>query len=235
MRGNGETKKFSLRSDKTLRPRSRKDIPASHKSNLDFTISVSTMGNVAAHQTRQHSCPRADYGEAMFPTQDQISAAAKAHLDAQFALYTSLTGKTLESVGKLINLNFAAAKASMEESAVTARQMLAAKDPQEVISLVAAQAKPNLEKALAYGGHLAGIAGSTQAEFTKAAETQVAAVDLKFNELVDAAAGKTPAGLESFIAIVKCTLDNANAGYGQLSKTARQAVEANIAAAVNQF
>lgn len=174
----------------------------------------------------------------MFPIQDQIAVAAKANLDAQFAFYTSLTNKTLESVGKLINLNITAAKASMDESAATAKQILAAKDPQEFVALVSAQIKPNFEKTLAYGNHLAGIASSTQAELSKAAETQIAAASVKFSELVDDVAKKAPAGSESFIAIVKSALGNASAGYEQFSKASKQAaeaVEANIAAAVGQF
>jgi phasin family protein len=197
------------------------------------------MADVAAQQTRQHFyIPRPIYGEAMFPIQDQIAVAAKANLDAQFAFYTSLTNKTLESVGKLINLNITAAKASMDESAATAKQILAAKDPQEFVSLVTAQIKPNFEKTLAYGNHVAGIASSTQAELTKAAETQIAAASLKFSELVDDVAKKAPAGSESLIAIVKSALGNASAGYEQFSKTTKQAAEAvetNIAAAVGQF
>lgn len=174
----------------------------------------------------------------MFPIQDQMSVAAKANLDAQFALYTSLTQNTLESVGKLINLNITAVKASMEESTATTKQMLSAKDAQELISLVTAQTKPNLEKALAYGGHVAGIASNAQAEFTKAAEMHIAAAGLSVSELVDNIAKKAPDGSESFIAAVKSALGNANAGYEQFSKTAKQAaeaVEANIAAAVGQF
>jgi phasin family protein len=174
----------------------------------------------------------------MFPIQDQISVATKAGLEAQFALFNSLTNKTLESVEKLINLNLAAVKASMEESGVTTRQILAAKDPQEFLSLVTAQTKPNFEKAIAYGSHLANIASSTQAEFTKAAEQQIAAVSSKVNELVEDAARNAPAGAENLIAVVKSAIGNANAGYEQFAKTSKQAaeaVEANLNSAVAQL
>lgn len=174
----------------------------------------------------------------MFPIQDQISVATKSSLEANLALYTSLTNKTLESVEKLVNLNITAARASMEESTTAARQMLAAKDPQEFISLVTAQSKPNLEKALSYGSHLASIASSTQAEFTKAAEVQIAAVANKVNELVDEVARKAPAGSENLIALMKSTFGNASNGYEQLTRTTKQAVEAleaNLNTSVAQF
>ncbi len=162
----------------------------------------------------------------MFPIQDQISVVTKANFEANIALYTSLTNKTLESVEKLINLNIAAVRASMEESTSATRQMLSAKDPQELMSLVSAQTKPNFEKALAYGTHLAGIASSTQAEFTKAAEAQIAQASRKVSELVDEAARKAPAGTESMVAIVKTAIGNASNGYEQMSRTSKQAVEA---------
>jgi phasin family protein len=174
----------------------------------------------------------------MFPIQDQISVATKASLEAQFALFNSLTNKTLESVEKLVKLNLTAAKASMEESGAATRQILAAKDPQEFLSLVTAQTKPTFEKAMAYGGHLANIASSTQAEFTKATEQQIATVSSKLSELVESAAKNAPAGSENFVAILQSAIGNANAGYEQFSRTAKQAadaVEANLNSTLSQF
>jgi phasin family protein len=174
----------------------------------------------------------------MFPIQDQISVATKTSLEANFALYNSLTAKALQSVEQLITLNLAAAKASIEESSAVARQLLAARDPQECISLVTAQARPNLEKALAYGNHLAGIASSAQAEYTKAAESQMAEISRKTGELMDVAASKAPAGSEGLIAMMKSAFGNASSGYEQLSRTGKQAVEAlgaNLNAAVGQL
>lgn len=161
----------------------------------------------------------------MFPIQDQISVATKANLEANLALYSSLTNKTLESVEKLIVLNLTAARSSMEESQAAARQILAAKDPQEFFSLVAAQTKPNLEKAVAYGGHLTSIANSTQAEFTKAAESQMAQFSRKVTELVEEASQKAP-GTDGVMAIFKNAMGNATSAYEQFTKTAKQAAEA---------
>jgi phasin family protein len=174
----------------------------------------------------------------MFPIQDQISAAAKANLEAQFALYTSLTNKALESAGKLFTLNITAAKASIEETSVITQQILAAKDPKEVVSLINSLAKPTIDKAIAYGTHVANIASSTQAELTKVTEEQVAEVRRKVSELIDDAAQKAPAGSESLVAFMKSVVGNANAGYEQFAKTSKQAaeaVEANVNSAVTQI
>lgn len=162
----------------------------------------------------------------MFPIQDQISAATKANLEANLALYADLTAKTLESFEKLINLNFTAVKTSMDESSATTRQILGAKDPQEFLSLVSAQAKPNLDKAIAYGSHFANIASSTQAEFSKATEAQIAQVSRKVSELVEEAAKSAPAGSENMVAMVKSAFGNATNGYEQFLKTSKQAADA---------
>jgi phasin family protein len=177
------------------------------------------------------------FGDAMFPIQDQISVATKANLEANLALYSSLTNKTLESVEKLIALNLTAARSSMEESQAATRQILAAKDPQEFFSLVAAQAKPSLEKVVAYGGHLTTIANSTQAEFTKAAESQMAQFSRKVTELVEEASQKAP-GADGMLAIFKNALGNASSTYEQFTKTAKQAAEAmnaSVTGSVTQF
>lgn len=169
---------------------------------------------------------------------EQFSAATKANFEAQIALLTALTNKTFESVEKIIDLNMNVAKASLEESTATAKQILAAKDPQEFFSLTAAQAQPSAEKAIAYGRHLANIASSAQAEFTKAAEEQIAETNRKVVALVEEVTKNAPAGSESAVAFVKSAIGNASAGFEQFSKTTKQAaetMEANMNTATSQF
>jgi phasin family protein len=169
---------------------------------------------------------------------EQFSAATKANFEAQIAMLTALTNKTFESVEKIIDLNMNVAKASLEESTATAKQILAAKDPQEFFSLTAAQAQPSAEKAIAYGRHLANIASAAQAEFTKAAEEQIAETNRKVIALVEEVSKNAPAGSESAVAFVKSTIGNASAGFEQFSKTTKQAaetLEANMNTATSQF
>jgi phasin family protein len=176
--------------------------------------------------------------KSMFSIPEQFSAASKANVAAQLALFSTLSSKAFESVEKLIELNINAAKSSLVESNAAAKQLLAAKDVQELMSLSSAYAQPNAEKALAYGRQLAGIASGVQAEITKAAETQVAESSRKVLELVEELSKSAPAGSESAFAFVKTAIGNAGAGYEQFSKTTKQAVdtmEANLHTAVNTF
>lgn len=174
----------------------------------------------------------------MFSIPEQFSNATKANFEAQFAIFSALTNKAFEGVEKIVDLNLTAAKASLEESSITAKQLMSAKDPQEFFSLASAQAQPTAEKTMAYGRHLANIASSTSAEFSKAAETQIAETNRKVISLVEEVSKNAPAGSENAVAMFKSALGNANAGYEQFSKTAKQAaetIEGNVAQAVNQF
>ncbi len=162
----------------------------------------------------------------MFTIPEQFSAASKATLESQLALLTTLTNKTFEGVEKMLDLNLSTAKESLEESNAAVKQLLSVKDAQEWLSLVAAQTQPNAEKALAYSRNLASIASGLQAEFSKAAEAQIAETSRKVLELVEEVTKNAPAGTENAIALVKSTIGNVNAGYEQLSKTTKQAVEA---------
>jgi phasin family protein len=174
----------------------------------------------------------------MFTIPEQFSAASKANFEAQLSLLTALTSKTFESVEKVIDLNLNVAKASLEESNAAAKQFLSAKDAQEWMALAAAQTQPNAEKALAYGRHLATIASGVQTELSKATEAQIAETSRKVLDLVEEVSKNAPAGSENAVALFKSAIGNANAGYEQLSKTSKQAVEtmeANLNTAVSQF
>jgi phasin family protein len=169
---------------------------------------------------------------------EQFSAAAKANYESQIALLSQFASKTFEGVEKLVDLNLKAAKSSLEENQDTAQKLITAKDAQEFFSLSSAQAQPTVEKGIAYGRHLASIFSSTQAELSKTAEAQIAEVNRKIISLIDEAAKNAPAGSENAISLVKSTIGNLNAGYEQLTKSAKQAtdaIEANVSTAVEQL
>ena len=136
-----------------------------------------------------------------------------------------MSNKTIEGVEKTIALNLGAAKASVENSIAVAKQLSSAKDPQEFISLTAAQAKPTAEIVASYSRNLTDIASGVRAEFSKAAEAQFSDTKNKITALVDNVTKNAPAGSEQAVAMLKSAIDNASAGYEQLTKVTKQAVE----------
>ncbi|MBI3286064.1 MAG: phasin family protein [Burkholderiales bacterium] len=174
----------------------------------------------------------------MYTTPEQFIAATKASLEAQFASLTTLNKKAFEGLEQLLALNVNAAKATFEEGTAAAKQLVAAKDAQEFFSLTAAQAQPSAEKALAYGRHLASITSATQAEFTKAVEAHIAETNTKVISLIDEVTKNAPTGSEQAVTALKSVVGNINAGYEQLTKTTKQAVqtmEENLNKATQQF
>jgi phasin family protein len=174
----------------------------------------------------------------MFPMPDSLSGATRANVEAQLAAFTAFTTRMVESFEQVIDLNINASKAMLEDQAITARQLLSAKDPQEFLALTAAQAQPTAAKAIAYGRHLASIATTAQAELARTAEEQIAEAGRKVGALVDDVSKNAPPGSENVIAMFKSALGNANAGYEQFNRATKQAVEvmeANMNTAVSQF
>jgi phasin family protein len=174
----------------------------------------------------------------MFSVPEQISNATKANFEAQLALITTLTSKVFEGAEKFVELNMTVAKTSFEETNAITKELMAAKNPQEFFNLSSTYAQPTAEKALSYGRHLANITTSTQSEFVRAAESQIAEASSKILALFEEVTKNAPTGSQNVVALVKTAIGNANASYDQLTKTTKQAVEtleANLNTAVSQM
>jgi len=165
-------------------------------------------------------------------TPEQFTAAYQQNLETLFALsQTAFSG-----IEKMVALNLNVAKANLADSVNKTREVLAVKDPQELLAWNASQLQPAAEKAVAYSRLMYDIATSTQAEFTKVAESQLADANAKFVALIDTAAKNAPAGSETAVAMMKSAVAAANSAYDSLSKATKQAVEiaeANVTAAPN--
>lgn len=174
----------------------------------------------------------------MFKSPEQFSDATKALFSAQLAVVESLSKKAFEGAEKIIELNLSAAKTTIDESLVNAREMGAATDMQSLLSTAAAQAKPGAEQAAGYGRALSSLLSEQHAALVKAAEEQVAQSSRELDSLIDALGKNAPPGSENAIAALKAVIVNANAGYEQLARTSKQALEAlqaNLDAAAAQF
>ena len=154
-------------------------------------------------------------------TAEQIVASNKANVETLFGL----TAKAFEGVEKLIDLNLAAAKAALGESAQNTQAVLSVKDAQELLTLQASLMQPLAEKTVAYSRHLYDIASGTGAEFSKAAEAQAAEAHKKFLSVVDNAAKNAPAGSETAVAVMKSAVSAASNAMKSVQKAVKQATE----------
>jgi phasin family protein len=154
-------------------------------------------------------------------TVDQIVSSQKAQVAAMF----NLGQKALESSEKLVELNLQAARAALSETAAHAQSLLSVKDVQAFVALQTAAVQPLAEKAASYGRHVYDIVSGTGAEFTKAAETQVADAQKQFVAAVDSAVKNAPQGSETAVAVMKNAISTASAAMESVQKAVKQASE----------
>lgn len=163
-------------------------------------------------------------------TVEQVLAANKANVETLFGL----TGKAFEGVEKLVELNLAASRALLAESASQTQTVLNAKDPQELLALQSGLLQPLSEKAASYSREIYDIAAATSAEFGKTFEAQIAEAQKKFLDVVDSTSQNAPAGSETAVALMKSAVAAANNVLETAQKSAKQAAamaESNFKAA----
>jgi phasin family protein len=150
-------------------------------------------------------------------TAEQFIAAQKANVETAFGL----ANKAFEGVEKVVELNVQAAKSALNDAAENTKAALAAKDPQELLSLQASLLQPATEKVVAYGRTVYDIAAATNAEVAKVVE----ALQKNFLAVVDSAVKNAPAGSENAVALVKSAVAAASNAYESVQKAAKQAAE----------
>ena len=174
----------------------------------------------------------------MFTNPEQFASATKALFEFQLMTFNTLTTKAVQGVEQVLALNMATAKSGIEDGIAAGKEISQAKDPKAAMAAAAAQLQPGVAGAKAYKQQLDEIIKEIHTEFTTAAEAHVAEAKSNLSALIYDVTKNVPPGSENAVAILKSAIGNANAGYEQFSKTSKQAVEAieaNLASAVNQF
>ncbi|MSQ56273.1 MAG: phasin family protein [Limnohabitans sp.] len=165
-------------------------------------------------------------------TPEQMTAANKANFEVLFGL----TKQAFTGMERLVELNLAATKAAMTETAAHTQAIMGVKDVQYLVALQASVYQPMTEKAVSYTRHVYEIASSTGAELTKAAEEKAAEAQKAFVSAIDGAAKNAPAGTESVVAMFKTAVAAGNNALESVQKTVKQAselAESNIQAVAN--
>lgn len=168
----------------------------------------------------------------MTTSPEQFAAANKATVDSLL----SVANAALASAERIAALNLNTARSILEDSVSGAKALLAAKDPQEALSIQAALVQPNVEKAVAYSRSVYEITAQTQEELAKTIESQFSGFQSQVSDLLDKASKSAPAGSDVAVAAVKSAIAAANSAFDNLNKAAKQVAEiteANVAAATN--
>lgn len=154
-------------------------------------------------------------------TLEQVAATSKANLDILFGL----TGRVVEGVEKLAELNRQAISSTLADTQEHALKTLSVKEPQEWLALQTSLAAPMAEKAQTYSRQLFEIVSATQAEFARFVQAQCEAYGRQVQTLVEDVAKSAPAGSEATVAAWKSAISATSTLVETLQKTGQQAVE----------
>jgi len=161
---------------------------------------------------------------------EQFAAANKAAVDSLL----SVANTALASAERIATLNLETARSVLEDSVSNAKAIMGAKDPQEALSIQASLAKPNVEKAVAYGKSVYEISAETQEQLAKMVEAQFGDFQKNVAAMLEKAAKSAPAGSDVAVAAVQSAIAAANSAFDNMRKAAQQVTEmaqSNIAAA----
>lgn len=157
----------------------------------------------------------------MYATPTQFAEMQKSQLDALYAL-SHVAFNTTE---KLVDLNLAAVRTAMDESAAATQAFLGVKDAQGLFAINGTLA-PTFEKLVGYSRNVYEIVNGAGAEVRQIVETQIAEGNGKAAQLVEFASKNAPAGSESVMSLFRNAVATSSTAYDTFNKAAQQAVEA---------
>ena len=166
-------------------------------------------------------------------TAAQFIESNKANLQA----LQGLTTQAFAGVEQLMELNFAASKATLGDSFSHVQAFLGAKDAQELLALQSSLLKPLADKTTAYAKHVQSIVTGSSAEFTKAVEAKTAEAQKAFGGVLENLTKNAPAGSETAVAAFKNALTAGQKALESAQAQAKKAVEtaqSNFTAAATQ-
>ena len=104
---------------------------------------------------------------------EQFSAVSKSQVETQINFFQNYAARALESAQKILALNLAASRASMEKSSAAVVDILAAKDPRDLFALTK-RTQESIDGLLAYNRELVAIAIATGASAVPADKAEKA-------------------------------------------------------------
>lgn len=162
----------------------------------------------------------------MFTNPEQFANATKTLFEFQLETFNTLTSKTVQGMEQVIALNLATAKSQLQDGLAAGKEISQASDAKAAIQAAAEQLQPGVASAATYNQQLGDIIAEIREEFTRAADAHVVEAKNNLSALIHDVTKNVRPGSENAVQIVKTAIDNAFAGYEQVTKATRQAVEA---------
>ncbi len=164
------------------------------------------------------------------PNMEQLASAQKANAEVMMALVR--TG--FDGIERLTALNIAASRELLNHVLANTKEMMGAKDTEELKKISEAMAKPGMDRWINYSRSLYQISSDMQKQISTVMETQYESFNEKASKAIDKTVASTPVGGDVFAAAMKSMLDASNKAYDNISSMAKQLsdiAEANLQAA----
>lgn len=154
------------------------------------------------------------------PSIEQFNAAGAASLDS----LKNLINVSLGNLEKLASHNLSSTRNQLLQQVDHGHKLLAAKTPQDVLSLTQSHAQPQLDSALAYYRGIYEISVSAQEEYAKLLEQGHAELNKSLSSVLDWYA-KSSGNSDFAVSAVKSAITAANSAFENANKAARQVAE----------
>lgn len=134
----------------------------------------------------------------MYTPSEQFAEIAKSQLTPPITIINGLAQKTFTQIEKIIALNIATSKISLQESNNVLRKLLGVTDPQEFLSLTITQLGSNIERMRSYSQNLLELAEKTviepiqNAEETLRSNTEAVSIESPPPAIVDISQAAAP-------------------------------------------
>lgn len=161
----------------------------------------------------------------MFQNPEQFAQATKALFEFQLETFNTLTSKAVQGLEQVLQLNIDTARSGVERNLAAGRELSRATDPKAAMAAASARMQ-NLTNVAEYNHQLGQILAEIHTEFTNAADAHLAEARSNLSALIYDVTKNVRPGSENAVEIVKTAIDNAFAGYEQVTKATRQAVVA---------
>lgn len=162
----------------------------------------------------------------MFTNPEQFANATKALFEFQLETFNTLTARAVQGVEQVVALNLSTAKSQLADGLATGKALSETRDPKAALNLAAAKLQPGVAGAAAYNQQLGAIIADIREEFTRAADAHMAEAKSNLSALIYDVTKNVRPGSENAVQIVKAAIDNAFAGYEQVTAATKQAVQA---------
>ncbi|QBE61980.1 phasin family protein [Pseudoduganella lutea] len=161
----------------------------------------------------------------MFQNPEQFAQATKALFEFQLETFNTLTSKAVQGIEQVVQLNIDTARSGVEKNIAAGKELSQATDPKAAMAAASARMQ-NLTNVAEYNHQLGQILAEIHTEFSTAAEAHLAEARSNLSALIYDVTQNVRPGSENAVEIVKTAIDNAFAGYEQVTKATRQAVAA---------